>query len=198
MPSPAPPPTLILASSSPARKELLQRLRLPFQHASPDINERPLPGETIADMVIRLSRAKAHAVARLYPGALIVGSDQALILEGSILGKPGSHMKAREQLLQMAGREVTFHTGLCLLNTRNGRSQTTVEPYTVRFRQLPQAAIENYLLAEQPYSCAGSFKAEGLGIALFESFSGRDPNSLIGLPLMALVDFLLNEGVQIP
>jgi len=189
---------LLLASSSAYRRELLGRLRLPFSHASPDIDESPLPGEVVSALVQRLSRAKAEALVAIYPAALIVGSDQAALLNGRILGKPGSHEAAAEQLGAASGQTVYFHTGLCLLNSASGYCQVTEEVYAVHFRQLEPAAIERYLRAEQPYDCAGSFKAEGLGITLFESFSGRDPNSLIGLPLLALCDFLRAEGFSLP
>lgn len=193
-----PAPALLLASSSPARRQLLERLRLPFRCLSPDIDERPLPGEPVTALVRRLSEAKARAVAARAPERLVIGADQALSLDGEILGKPGSHAAARQQLARLSGRTVTFHTGLCLLNTASGRCQLTVEPYQVRFRPLAAAVIERYLQADRPYGCAGSFKAEGLGIALFEAFEGRDPSSLIGLPLMALVDFLHVEGIAVP
>ncbi|MDQ8036006.1 MAG: nucleoside triphosphate pyrophosphatase [Pedobacter sp.] len=189
---------LLLASSSPARRQLLGRLGLPFRHESPDIDESPRPGETVAALAGRLSEAKARALASRHPDHLIIGSDQTLSLDDEILGKPGNHAKAVAQLQRLSGRTVTFHTGLCLLNTGSGRHQLTVETYTVSFRTLTDAAIERYLQAEQPYGCAGSFMAEGLGISLFREFSGRDPNTLIGLPLMALVDMLQTEGLQIP
>lgn len=189
---------LLLASSSPARRKLLLRLGLPFLSGSPDIDETPLPGETIIQMVQRLSEAKARALASLHTKALIIGSDQALLFDDQILGKPGSHAKAQDQLNRLSGQEVTFYTSLCLLNSATGHYQLTVEPFKVAFRELSPATIERYLQADEPYQCAGSFKAEGLGIALFKSFEGRDPNSLVGLPLMALVDFLLNEGIQVP
>lgn len=189
---------LLLASSSPARQQLLSRLGLPFQHESPDIDERPLANETIGDMVRRLSEAKARALASRHPNHLIIGSDQALDLDGHILGKPGNHERATEQLRQMSGKRITFHTGLCLLNTASDHCQLLAETYTVQFRTLDAGAINRYLRAEQPYGCAGSFKSEGLGISLFQEFCGRDPNSLIGLPLMALVDMLLAEGLSIP
>jgi MAF protein len=193
-----PPLPLLLASSSPARRQLLERLQLPFSCASPNIDEAPYPEESISNLVSRLSEAKARALAAQYPTALIIGSDQALSLDGRIMGKPGNHERALAQLGQLSGRNVTFYTGLCLLNTQTGHCQLTVEPFTVYFRHLQPAAIERYLLAEQPYGCAGSFKAEGLGISLFERFEGRDPNSLIGLPLMALIDFLGVEGIALP
>jgi septum formation protein len=189
---------LLLASSSPARRMLLEKLGLPFRHASPDIDESAHADESMIALAGRLSEAKARALAPTHPDHLIIGSDQSLSLDGRILGKPGNHERATEQLRQMSGRSVTFHTGLCLLNTASGHCQLQVEPYTVRFRKLENAAIERYLQAEQPYGCAGSFKSEGLGISLFEHFAGRDPNSLIGLPLMALVDFLHAEGIALP
>lgn len=192
------PPPLLLASSSPARRQLLERLGLPFLTASPDIDEAPLPGEAVADLVLRLSEGKARALAPAWPGHLVIGSDQALALDGDMLGKPGSPERARAQLARLAGREVTFHTGLCLLNTATGRCQLTCEQYHVRFRPLDAATIARYVERDQPWGCAGSFKAESLGIALFQGFSGRDPNSLIGLPLMALVDFLHAEGIPLP
>lgn len=149
-------------------------------------------------LVRRLSEAKAQALAGRYPDALIIGSDQALALDGLILGKPLVHSNAAAQLARLSGREATFHTGLCLLDSKTGRRQLAVEPFTVQMRELEAATIERYLRADQPYGCAGSFKAEGRGIALFRGFSGRDPNSLVGLPLMALVDMLQAEGVAIP
>lgn len=191
-------PALLLASSSPARRQLLARLQHPFTCASPNIDETPRAGESIHDLVSRLSQSKARALANQHPNTLIIGSDQALSLDGEILGKPGDHERACQQLQRMSGRTVAFHTGLCLLNTANGRCHLTTEIFYVSFRPLSAVTIERYLLADQPYDCAGSFKSEGLGIALFERFDGRDPNSLIGLPLMALVDFLQTEGIALP
>lgn len=188
---------LLLASSSPYRKALLDRLGLPFTTASPDIDETPLPGEPAEQLVRRLAADKASALSAAFPGHLIIGSDQAAALEdGRILGKPGSHDQARHQLTLCSGRSVCFHTGLSLLNSRTGEQQTCVESYRVRFRPLSEQTIEHYLLTEQPYDCAGSFRMEGLGIALFSGFEGRDPNSLTGLPLMALVDLLASQGVD--
>ncbi|MDP2228067.1 MAG: nucleoside triphosphate pyrophosphatase [Moraxellaceae bacterium] len=189
--------TLLLASSSPARQALLQRLGLPFSALSPDIDETPHASEDIVSMVGRLSLAKAQALAHRHQG-LVIGSDQALGLEGRILGKPGNHEAATRQLSQLSGRRVTFQTGLCLLNTVSGQHQLIVEPFEVEFRSLNAAQIERYLRADTPYGCAGSFKSEALGITLFKSWQGRDPNSLIGLPLMALVDMLANEGIELP
>lgn len=189
---------LVLASSSPARRELLTRLGLAFDCQSPDIDETPRSGEDVDALVRRLSAAKASALAGHFPRHLIIGSDQALSLEGDILGKPGSHERAREQLQRLSGRSATFHTGLCLYNSATQQQQLTVETYTVHMRELTAAAIERYLQQDQPYGCAGSFKAESLGISLFRRFEGRDPNSLIGLPLMALVDMLQAEGLALP
>lgn len=189
---------LLLASSSPARRDLLGRLGLPFTCAAPHIEEAARPGETVESLVLRLSETKARALADRHPEHLVIGSDQALCLDGEILGKPGTAERARDQLARLSGREVTFHTGLCLLNTSSGRCQLTREEYHVRFRTLAPAAIARYVERDDPLGCAGSFKAEGLGITLFHGFSGRDPNSLIGLPLMALVDFLLAEGIDLP
>ena len=191
-------PSILLASSSPARRTLLKKLGLPFDIASPDIDEAALPGEDAEALVTRLSRAKALALAGTHPDSLIIGSDQVLTLGDETLSKPGTHERARVQLERLSGQTVTFHTGLCLLNTRTGQYQVTAEPFEVSFRHLGPEQIERYLLADQPYGCAGSFKAEALGITLFQRFNGRDPNSLIGLPLMALVDFLLTEGVVLP
>jgi MAF protein len=189
---------LVLASSSPYRRELLSRLGLAFSYASPDIDESPLPGETVSQLVQRLSRSKAEALAAQNPAALIIGSDQAALLDSTILGKPGNHEAALAQLRAASGRTIEFHTGLCLLNTGSGHCQLTEEVFSVQFRQLDEDEIERYLRAEQPYDCAGSFKAEGLGISLFEGFAGRDPNSLIGLPLIALCGFLRVEGLELP
>lgn len=196
MPQPTLP--LILASSSPFRRELLGRLHLPFKHESPDIDESPLPGEDISSLVTRLSQAKAQALAVRHPQSLIIGSDQAASLHGHIIGKPLSHERATLQLRASSGQTIRFYTGLCLLNTASGQQQTTVETFDVRFRQLSDAEIERYLQAEQPYQCAGSFKCEGLGITLFEGFAGRDSSSLIGLPLIALCEMLRTEGLALP
>lgn len=189
---------LILASSSPYRRELLQRLRLPFECASPDIDESPLSGEGAEQLVQRLAESKARALSQRYPDHLIIGSDQAAVNGKQILGKPHSIERAIEQLKAASGASVSFLTGLCLLNSRNGRSQVDCVPFTVHFRELDEARIRRYLEAEQPFDCAGSFKAEGLGISLFRSTEGEDTTSLIGLPLIRLVDMLLAEQVQIP
>lgn len=189
--------TLILASTSPYRRELLSRLKIPFAVCAPEIDETPLPGELPQQTAERLAVAKARAVADQFPDALIIGSDQVAILEGKVLGKPHSHDNAFRQLSTMRGKCVVFHTALCLFNSRSGRSQLRTVPVTVRFRSLSDAQIERYLAREQPYNCAGSAKSEGLGIALIEKIEGEDPNALIGLPLIALVDMLQNEGVEV-
>ncbi len=189
--------TLVLGSTSPFRRELLNRLGIAFETASPEIDETPVPEETPEALVTRLAKLKAEAVRKSWPNALIIGSDQVATIDGEILGKPGSHERAVEQLSKAAGKRVTFSTGLCLLNSRTGNTQVCCEPFHVYFRQLEQQAIEHYLQREQPYNCAGSFKSEGLGITLFEKMEGDDPNSLIGLPLIRLVDMLANEGWEI-
>lgn len=192
-------PTLVLASSSPYRRELLEKLGLPFVHQSPAVDESALTGETPAALVERLACAKAQALANAYPDALIIGSDQMAIgPDGQALGKPHTHARACAQLLAMSGRRVTFVTGLCLLNTRTRHQQSLCEPFHVQFRELTPAQVDRYVERERPLNCAGSFKSEGLGITLFRAFEGRDPNTLIGLPLMALVDMLANEGVVLP
>ncbi|MET0065513.1 MAG: Maf family nucleotide pyrophosphatase [Candidatus Thiodiazotropha sp.] len=190
-------PLLVLASSSPFRRELLSRLGIEFSTASPDVDESPLEQESAEDLVVRLAEMKAKAVAETHPDALIIGSDQVATLQGHVLGKPGTHERATGQLAMASGQQVTFHTGLCLYNSRSGVSQTCREPFHVYFRNLKAYEIENYLRKEQPYQCAGSFKSEGLGICLFERLEGDDPNSLIGLPLIRLIGMLRKEGLDI-
>jgi len=191
------PPKLILASSSPYRRELLERLQLPFSTESPEIDEMPLAGETPEQTALRLAQEKAHKVASSHPLALVIGCDQVATLDGLQIGKPLTHDKATYQLQLMRGRIVTFHSALCLLNAATGNMQATAVPYEVKFRTLTDAQIENYLLKEQPYHCAGSAKSEGLGIALIEWMRGDDPNALIGLPLIALIGMLQNEGIAV-
>ena len=188
---------LILASTSKYRRELLERLQLPFQTARPDVDESPLPGETAEAIAIRLSEAKAKAVAVQHPEALIIGSDQVATVDGRILGKPGTHDKAVEQLRFLSGRTVTFLTGICLHNSKTGTSSNRIVPCRVGFRHLDEQTIERYLRKEQPYDCAASAKAEALGIALLTGIHGEDPNALIGLPLIALVDLLQEQGVSV-
>lgn len=189
---------LLLASSSVYRRELLARLGLPFVCSSPDIDESHRPGESAPELVKRLAREKALALADSHPAHLIIGSDQVAVLGERILGKPHTFENAREQLLAASGAKVTFLTGLALLNSQTGTCQVDCVPFTVNMRLLDPARVERYLRAEQPYDCAGSFKAEGLGVSLFQSTEGPDATSLIGLPLIRLVDMLLVEGVQVP
>lgn len=190
-------PTLILASSSPFRRELLARLRLPFESVSPAVDETPQPGEPPTELVRRLAIAKTRAVAARCPDALVIGSDQVAVYNGTLVGKPGGHAEAVKQLRAASGRKVTLYTGLALLNTATGNLQVEVIPYGIQFRKLTDAQIDSYLRKEEPYGCAGSVKSEGLGIALLERFEGDDPNALIGLPLIRLVRMLENEGVQV-
>lgn len=186
---------LILASTSPYRKELLSRLKMPFEVVAPEVDETPRAGETPEQTALRLAIAKARAIGNLYPDALVIGSDQVATLNGEQIGKPHTHENATRQLRTMRGKTVTFHTALCLYNSSTENVQAETIPFRVRFRGLSDEEIERYLTKEQPYNCAGSAKSEGLGIALIEQMSGDDPNALIGLPLIALVSMLRNEGV---
>lgn len=188
---------LVLASTSSYRSELLARLRIPFLTAAPDVDETPLPDESAKQTSWRLSRAKAQAVAAHFPDALIIGSDQVALLGNQQLGKPLTHDNAVRQLRAMRGQTVSFYTALTLFNTKTGDIQTEVAINRVNYRKLTDAQIENYLHVEQPYHCAGSAKSEGLGIALISSMEGDDPNALVGLPLILLVNMLLGQGVKI-
>ena len=189
---------LVLASSSPYRRELLSRLQLPFSWSAPAIDETRRPGESAEILVRRLAQEKAQALASDFTQNLIIGSDQVAVLNGQIIGKPHDFARAQAQLQAASGAAVTFLTGLALLNSATNSWQIDCIPFTVHFRQLSEASISRYLEAEQPFDCAGSFKAEGLGVSLFRATEGADATSLIGLPLIRLVDMLLNEGVQIP
>lgn len=189
---------LVLASSSPFRKALLDKLGLVFVTASPDIDESRRPGESPSDLVRRLAEEKARNVADRYPGHLVIGSDQVASVDQEVLGKPGDRDNAVAQLLGASGRVVTFYTGLSLLNGATGRQQSAVEPFKVHFRRLTRAQIERYVDHERPFDCAGSFKSEGFGITLFSALEGRDPNALVGLPLILLVEMLAREGVGLP
>ena len=189
--------SLILASSSEFRRELLQKLQLPFNSISPHIDETPLEGEKPHETALRLAQEKARKIGHDYPHALVIGCDQVATLDGEQLGKPLNHNNATRQLQRMRGREVKFHSALCLYNAVTGNMQAEVVPYLVRFRQLTDDQIENYLNKEQPYHCAGSAKSEGLGIALIERMLGEDPNALIGLPLIKLINMLQVEGVSV-
>ena len=188
---------LVLASTSPFRKSVLEKLGLPFDCHAPEIDETPRPDETPAQLVERLSIAKAQAVAAHFRQGLVIGSDQVAVIDNAILGKPGNHENAVAQLERASGKTVTFLTGLALVNAESGSIQAEVLPFKVVFRQLTHPQIVNYLNAEHPYHCAGSFKSEGLGIALFERLEGDDPNTLIGLPLIHLIRMLEKEGVTV-
>jgi len=189
--------TLVLGSSSPFRATLLGKLNLPFITESPDIDESAQQNESPTALVERLAQQKAMAIAANHPDALIIGSDQVAVINNEILGKPGHHEKAIEQLRLASGKTVRFITGLALYDARRDNMQSLIEPFDVTFRTLTEHEIEAYLLAEQPYQCAGSFKSEGLGICLFERLSGDDPNSLVGLPLIQLIRLLNNVDVNV-
>lgn len=188
---------LILGSSSPFRAELLAKLQLPFTTASPNIDESPLLGESPAQLVLRLAESKARKVAESNVSALVIGSDQVALLDKQILGKPGNVENAIGQLTAASGKTVTFLTGLALYNAVNQQMQSLVDTFEVRFRKLSEQQISNYVAMEMPLNCAGSFKSEGLGISLFSELRGSDPNSLIGLPLIRLIDMLAAQGVEV-
>lgn len=190
-------PNLVLGSTSPFRKALLEKLQLEFITDSPEIDESRKPDETPEQLVARLACEKARAVAERHPNSLIIGSDQVAVNGDAILGKPGNHEKAIEQLRAASGKAVRFLTGLCLYNSGSRSEQVVVEPFSVHFRDLSDEQIDNYLRAERPYNCAGSFKSEAMGIALFDKLEGDDPNSLIGLPLIRLIRMLEKEGVRV-
>jgi len=189
--------SIVLASTSPYRRMLFERLALPFEVDAPGVDESRRQKETPRAYVERLAVDKARAVAKRHPDALVIGSDQAAVHGREIVGKPADHDDAVRQLLHASGNTITLHTGLALVNSATGRVQSDVVPYTVHFRDIDRATIERYLDRERPYNCAGSLRAEGLGIALLRRFEGDDPNALIGLPLIRLVDMLLNEGITI-
>ncbi len=191
-------PPLVLASTSPFRRELLQRLCIPFDTFSPEVDETPRPGEKAPDLVCRLSESKARAAAVAFPKALIIGSDQVAVVDQKILGKPGTHENARRQLQDLSGKCITFYTGLCLYDALKDKADTTMVPFKVHFRNLALEQIERYLQMETPYHCAGSFKSEALGITLFERLEGDDPNALIGLPLIELTRMLARTGWVLP
>jgi len=191
-----PPRPLVLASTSRYRSELLQRLRLPFTVRAPGVDETPLPGETPHDLALRLALAKADAVAALEPTAVVIGSDQVADLDGRAIGKPGNHERAAGQLRAMSGRTVVFRTALAIVCLQTGFRELAMAPVTVRFRELADEEIERYLRAEQPYDCAGSAKAEALGIALLASIESDDPTALIGLPLIRTCDLLRRAGID--
>lgn len=186
----APPPQVVLASTSPYRRELLERLRIPFQTCVPQVEETPLPNETPEHMAIRLARLKAQSVSKNYTGALVIGSDQVACFAGQSINKPGNHDRALAQLRQFQGQEVSFHTALCVLHTDNQQLEEKLVTGRVLFRQRPEHELDAYLKLEQPYDCAGSAKFEGLGITLIERIESDDPTALMGLPLIALVTIL--------
>ena len=189
--------SIVLASSSRYRRELLQRLGLPFESWSPEVDEAALPAEPPRETAIRLARAKATAGARKFPKAWVIGSDQVADLDGLPLGKPGTHERAVAQLRQMRGRTVIFQTAVAVVCRASGFEQASLAAVKVRFRQLSDEAIENYLRAEQPYDCAGSAKSEGLGIALLESIDNDDPTALVGLPLIRTSRLLRQAGIKL-
>lgn len=189
---------LVLGSSSRYRRELLERLRLPFTVAAPETDETPLPGEAPRALALRLALAKAQAVAALHPEAVVIGSDQVADLEGEPLGKPGNHARAGAQLRRMSGQTVVFQTALAVVCTATGFCEVDIAPVEVRFRTLDDASIERYLRAEQPYDCAGSAKSEGLGISLLDAIVSDDPTALVGLPLIRTCRLLRAAGLVLP
>jgi len=189
--------TLVLGSTSPFRKSILEKLNLPFKCAKPNIDETALIHETPQTLVERLAIEKAQAVANNYPHALIIGSDQVAVCDGEILGKPHNFENGVNQLTKFSNKSVIFYTGLCVLDSSSNTIKSLVEPFIVHFNELSPVEIRNYLTAEQPYNCAGSFKSEGLGICLFKKLEGDDPNTLIGLPLIKLVALLKAHGVDV-
>jgi len=191
------PRPLILGSTSAYRRELLERLRIPFTVESPHVDETPLPGEAPAALAQRLALAKAQAVARRHPGSIVIGSDQVADLDGQPLGKPGTHSRAVTQLQQMRGKTVIFQTAVAVVCEESGFVQLALAPVNVKFRELTDAEIESYLLAEQPYDCAGSAKSEGLGIALLERIDNDDPTALVGLPLIRTSAMLRAAGITL-
>ena len=189
-------PTLILGSTSRYRRELLERLRLPFEVHAPDVDETPRPGEAPAALAQRLALAKAHAVAAAHPHAVVIGSDQVADLDGLPIGKPGTHERAVEQLRAMRGRSIVFQTAVAVVRASTGYVGTALAPVTVRFRQLSDEEIEHYLRTEQPYDCAGSAKCETLGIALLDAIDSDDPTALVGLPLIRTCALLRAAGID--
>ncbi len=189
--------TILLASTSPYRQAMLSKLMLPFNVTTPDCNETPLPAEQPQDLVLRLAKNKAEACPHTDAPTLIIGSDQVCVINGNIMGKPHTTENAVRQLMAASGKPVVFYTGIALHNTQNGQTDTRLDTFIVHFRDLSEQQIRNYVKKEQPLDCAGSFKSEGLGIALFERLEGKDPNSLIGLPLITLIDMLKKQGIDV-
>lgn len=197
IPAAIPPREVILASTSRYRRELLERLRLPFRIESPEVDETPEPGESPKALALRLARAKASAVAQRHPHAVVIGSDQVADLHGQALGKPGTHARAVEQLQRMRGQTVIFQTAVAVMCIATGYEAVDLAAVQVRFRALPDAEIEAYLRAEQPYDCAGSAKSEGLGIALLDEIVNDDPSALVGLPLIRTARMLREAGITL-
>lgn len=200
MPSPGTRPVhtkLILASSSPFRKQLLDRLRLDYECHTPDVDESVIDGEQACHYVCRLAEAKARVIAQQHPRAVVIGSDQCALLDDQILGKPGSHEIALQQLRRAQGKSVVFHTAVCVMSLESGFVAVEDVPFTVEFRELSDQQLDHYLRVEQPYQCAGSFKAEGYGSCLFSRMHGDDPSALIGLPLFKLTQLLEAAGIEI-
>ncbi len=191
-------PPIILGSTSPFRKALLEKLHLPFTQDAPDIDETPLENEKPEQMVLRLAHAKAAVFKSKYPQHILITSDQTAVFEGSPIGKPHTFENAVKQLKQFSGQKITFYTGMVVSNTLNGKSYEYLDTTEVHFRDLSDEVINNYLKIEQPLNCAGSFKSEGLGVTLFKKINSRDPNALIGLPLMALTDIFYQMGYPLP
>jgi septum formation protein len=189
-------PPLVLASTSRYRRELLERLRLPFETLAPEVDETPVPGERCAETALRLAMAKARAGARARPDAVVIGSDQVAELAGAPIGKPGTHERAVQQLRAMSGQQVVFHTAVAVARSATGYERALLAPVRVAFRVLRDAEIEHYLTAEQPYDCAGSAKAEALGIALLDVIESDDPTALVGLPLIRTCALLREAGVE--
>lgn len=190
-------PTIVLGSTSPFRKAILDKLNISFQTDKPEVDETPLANETAIQLVERLAVLKAEAVAKRWDNSLVIGSDQVALFDNEILGKPHTHENAVKQLTRFSGNKVTFLTGLALIDTKTGKTLSLVEPFEVHFKHLTENDIESYLLAEKPYNCAGSFKSEALGICLFEKLVGEDPNTLIGLPLIKLVGLFKQFGYDV-
>jgi len=196
LPTPAPMPQLILASTSRYRRELLERLQLPFTCAAPEVDETPHPFEAPAALAVRLAMAKAQALAAQFPLAVVIGADQVADVDGQPVGKPGTHERAVAQLRQMSGRTVVFETAVAVVHAARGFARSVLVPVSVRLRSLGDDEIEHYLRREQPYDCAGSAKCEGLGIALLEAIESDDPTALIGLPLIRTAALLREAGID--
>lgn len=190
--------TIVLGSTSHYRRSLLERLRIPFETASPEVVEDRLPEETPQALAERLAREKAANVAARYPDALVIGSDQSAGIGERVLSKPGDHQRAAEQLAALSGQSVVFHTGVCLIDSASGREWIGVVPFTVHMREFDEDEIDRYLRLERPYDCSGSFKSEGLGVSLFRRMEGDDPTALVGLPLIRVCAWLREAGVTLP